>query len=57
LTYTSPSLVRLARKAATLSLSALILLPSASSPLPSSSMWKRRFSSRMTEPWGLRGGV
>mmetsp|Transcript_37584 Transcript_37584/g.120479 ORF Transcript_37584/g.120479 Transcript_37584/m.120479 type:complete len:234 (+) Transcript_37584:864-1565(+) len=48
--YTSASLHRLARKAATLSLSALTFSPAASTPLPSSSTWKRTFSSRMTEP-------
>merc|ERR1719444_505954 len=39
-----------ARNSVTLSASALILLPSASTPLPSSSTLKRKFSSKMTVP-------
>mmetsp|Transcript_18058 Transcript_18058/g.56237 ORF Transcript_18058/g.56237 Transcript_18058/m.56237 type:complete len:263 (+) Transcript_18058:264-1052(+) len=49
-TYTSPSLAREARKAATLAGSALSFSPDSVVALPSSSMWKRRFSSRITEP-------
>jgi hypothetical protein len=49
-TYTSPSFVRPWRNSCTLAGSALVLLPSLSLEEPSSSMWKRRFSSRMTEP-------
>mmetsp|Transcript_15516 Transcript_15516/g.29289 ORF Transcript_15516/g.29289 Transcript_15516/m.29289 type:complete len:227 (-) Transcript_15516:138-818(-) len=50
LQYTSASFLMEARNAATFSLSALILLPSGSTPLPSSSTWNRRFSKRMTVP-------
>mmetsp|Transcript_19914 Transcript_19914/g.66985 ORF Transcript_19914/g.66985 Transcript_19914/m.66985 type:complete len:248 (+) Transcript_19914:1097-1840(+) len=49
-TYTSPSLARDARKASTAAFSALTFSPLASTPLPSSSKWKRRFSRRITEP-------
>jgi len=43
-------LVREALNLATSSAEAVILLPSLSLDLPSSSMWKRAFSRRITEP-------
>ena len=46
----SPSAVSPLRNSSTLALSALTLLPSLSTPLPSSSTWKRRFSRRTTPP-------
>lgn len=48
--YTSPNLVSEAANFATSSLEALILLPSAALPFPSSSTWNRRFSRRKTVP-------
>ena len=52
LTYTSARLRSEARKAATASGAAVTLAPCASTPLPSSSTWYRRFSSSSTLPWG-----
>ncbi len=50
LMYTSPSAVRPLRNSFTFSGSAFTFLPSASFELPSSSGWKRRFSSSTTAP-------
>mmetsp|Transcript_9355 Transcript_9355/g.18722 ORF Transcript_9355/g.18722 Transcript_9355/m.18722 type:complete len:209 (+) Transcript_9355:587-1213(+) len=50
LTYTSPSFDSDSRKATTCSSVGLNAVPSAFTPLPSSSAWKRRFSRTMMEP-------
>mmetsp|Transcript_2467 Transcript_2467/g.6641 ORF Transcript_2467/g.6641 Transcript_2467/m.6641 type:complete len:286 (+) Transcript_2467:292-1149(+) len=50
LTYTSPSFPSDAWNAAVSASDALVFSPLSSTPLPSSSTWKRRFSSRITDP-------